>query len=121
MTTQPTPLYLADVIDNDPKSAVHHKSAAAELRRLHEENKVLQDSCEAKADRIDRLGESVERLQALRADAERYQWLREESGKRPDFYSGEASWMVSRSQGGMGQNFFGEKIDAAIDAARGKP
>ena len=97
MTTQPTALYLADVIDHDTESAAHHKSAAAELRRLHAE------------------------VEALRADAERYRWLREESGKRPDFYSGEANWMVSRSQGGMGQNFFGEKIDAAIDAARGTP
>ena len=50
MSEQPAALYLADVIDNDAKSAAHHKAAAAELRRLHEEN------------------------EALRADAERLDW-----------------------------------------------
>jgi len=50
-------------------------------------------------------------------DAARYRWLREKSAKYPEFYSGEPAWMVSREQGGMGQNFFGAKIDAAIDAA----
>jgi hypothetical protein len=41
MTTQPKPLFLADVIDNDPTSAAHHDEAAAELRRLHAENEAL--------------------------------------------------------------------------------
>lgn len=54
---------------------------------------------------------------ALRADAERYRWLREKSKHRPDFYSYEEEWMVSRQQGGMGENFFGDKIDTAIDTA----
>ena len=54
-------------------------------------------------------------IKRLRADAERYRWLRKESGKNPDFYSGDVRWMVSRAQGGMGQNFFGDKIDFAID------
>lgn len=31
-------LYLADVIDNDPASAKHHRAAAAELRRQHTQN-----------------------------------------------------------------------------------
>lgn len=53
--------------------------------------------------------------EALRRDAERYRWLRKESGKNPDFYSGETRWMVSRAQGGRGQNLFGDKIDFAID------
>lgn len=60
--------------------------------------------------------EKTEDIEALRRDAERYRWLREESKKRPDFCSGYAIWMVSCEQGGMGHNFFGEKIDAAIDA-----
>lgn len=50
-------------------------------------------------------------------DAKRYRWLREKSAKQPEFYSGDEAWRVSRAQGGMGQNFFGEKIDEAIDAA----
>ena len=37
MSTQPKALFLADVIDNDPLSKAHHDSAAAELRRQHEE------------------------------------------------------------------------------------
>jgi hypothetical protein len=54
-------------------------------------------------------------------DAARYRWLRTESAKKHDFYSNEAQWMVSKQFGGMGHNFFGDKIDAAIDAARSKP
>ena len=34
--TQPTALYFADVIANDPCSKAHHDAAAAELRRLSE-------------------------------------------------------------------------------------
>lgn len=32
--TQPTALFLADVLANDPCSKAHHDAAAAELRRL---------------------------------------------------------------------------------------
>ena len=139
MTTQPTALYLADVIDNDAKSAVHHKSAAAELRRLHEENRVLQDSCEAKADRIDRLGESVERLQALQPDAERYRWLSAhcyEVWVRPETLHSEfpdtrLRWEFPHLQSCncIGSTFtlreaidieIKRTADAAIDAARGE-
>lgn len=41
MTTQPTALFLADVLANDPFSKVHHHRAADELRRLHHNNLVL--------------------------------------------------------------------------------
>lgn len=41
--TQPTALYLADVLANDPCSKAHHDAAAAELRRQHEEIKVLHE------------------------------------------------------------------------------
>lgn len=41
--TQPTALYLADVIANDPCSKAHHDAAAAELRRQHEEIKLLRE------------------------------------------------------------------------------
>ena len=37
MSTQPKALFLADVIDNDPRSKAHHDATAAELRRQHEE------------------------------------------------------------------------------------
>lgn len=35
MNTQPEALFLADVLDIDPMSKLHHVEAAAELRRLH--------------------------------------------------------------------------------------
>lgn len=37
MTDQPEALFLADVIENDPRSKAHHDAAAACLRRLHAE------------------------------------------------------------------------------------
>ena len=82
MTTQPTALYLADVIDNDAKSAAHHKAAAAELRRLHAE------------------------VEALKADAERYRWLRD------------APWPSELAD--IIRLQLNAKWDAAIDAVRGK-
>ena len=86
-----------------------------------EEREALKEERRRDMAEICSLRESEESLreenERLRADAERYRWLREESKKHPDFYSGEARWMVSCAQGGMGHNFFGEKIDAAIDAA----
>lgn len=71
--TQPEALRLADwLLDwlrfnaepSDLEAAF--VGAAAELRRLHEENESLRNSNEAKADRIDRLGETVEKLKAQR-------------------------------------------------------
>jgi hypothetical protein len=57
-------------------------------------------------------------IERLRADADRYRWLLEESAKKHYFYSNDSCWMVSRQQGGIGYNFFGDKITAAIDAER---
>jgi hypothetical protein len=36
MSTQPTAIFLAEVMENDPASKMHHDQSAAELRRLHE-------------------------------------------------------------------------------------
>jgi hypothetical protein len=41
--SQPKALFLADVIEADPASKTHHDEAAAELRRLHAENKLLHE------------------------------------------------------------------------------
>jgi hypothetical protein len=41
--SQPKVLFLADVIKADPASKTHHDEAAAELRRLHAENKLLHE------------------------------------------------------------------------------
>ena len=73
------------------------------------------DTIESQSKRIAELESEVA---ALRVDAERYRWLREASKKKVDFHSREHRWMVSRDNGdGTGQNLFGEKIDAEIDAA----
>jgi hypothetical protein len=67
-TYQATPCaeLLAQLMDpNVPKTEREH-AAADELGRLTAEVDAYRDSCEAKADRIDRLGESVHRLTAER-------------------------------------------------------
>lgn len=91
MADQPEALQLADALDvrvvprwvhstgQTPKQSGYKKDAECEqaaacLRRLYEENDALRDSNAAKADCIDRLGETVQRLHAenksLRAAAE---------------------------------------------------
>lgn len=50
--TQPTALYLADVIANDPCSKAHHDAAAAELRHLHGMVERLSATCEALKDAL---------------------------------------------------------------------
>ena len=47
--TQPTALYLADVIANDPCSKAHHDAAAAELRRLYRVSDDLRESLNHKS------------------------------------------------------------------------
>lgn len=70
MSSEPDALVLADALDPSISAYPPHytdvDAAAAELRRLHAENATLTDSCAAKADRIDRLGEAVERMTAER-------------------------------------------------------
>lgn len=96
--------------------------SAAAARQMHDDYR--SPACEAVARRVDEcmklreeLAAERRKVEALEKDAARYRWLREKSAHQPDFYSGDEAWMVSRAQGSMGQNFFGEKIDAAIDAA----
>lgn len=102
--TQNEALRLADCLERDIRlewmEIDHNTAAAAELRRLHEENKQLnvaldewmekthwvQDTAqvlERGMHRADVLSARVEALdaenKALRADAERYRWLREQN------------------------------------------
>ena len=88
--------------------------AADEIERLQAEVSDLRFQARNLIVSVDKL--AAER-DALKKDAERYRWLRTKSAEKHDFYDEEERWMVSRAQGGMGQNFFGEKIDAAIDEA----
>jgi hypothetical protein len=68
---------------------------AEERQRIDDltaERDAYRDSCEAKADRIDRLGESVQRLTAenaaLRVEVERLKGLTPEIGPRPAHWNG---------------------------------
>ena len=69
---QPEALRLAEWLESDYYDDVRVTAAAAELRRQHGEVETLRDSCAAKADRLDRLGEQIVKLRAeverLRAD-----------------------------------------------------
>jgi hypothetical protein len=55
-------------------AGVEWAGAEDENRRLCAENEVLRDSNAAKADRIDRLGETVERLIAAIKSPQRHKW-----------------------------------------------
>lgn len=63
---------------------VDPEEAADTIAALRAENEILADSCAAKADRIDRLGETVERLraelEAAQVDLARYQWVKQRIG-----------------------------------------
>lgn len=91
--TQPTALFLADVLEDACKPVNVAEKAAAELRRLVAEN------------------------EALRADAEMYRWLRDNSNNwswNPSKYNDDVvSGFTASSTGYLGYSFA-----AAIDAAR---
>ena len=47
MSTQPTAIFLAEVMESDPASKMHHDAAAAELRRLHAQRDALLEALQA--------------------------------------------------------------------------
>jgi hypothetical protein len=92
-TEQPLALRLADVLQNEDVLEYDLQlCAAAELRRQHAE------------------------IKALRADAERYRWLRNESWA--GYHSGDASPKVFTVDGAGNRRMMlaEEAMDAAIDA-----
>jgi len=73
----------------------------------------------APAGAVAALGLCIDELDRLRADAERYRWLR--GGKEIPAHSVRwARWEVRQWCGGYWYTMFAEQMDAAIDAARGK-
>ena len=86
MNKQHEALRLADALEQDPMPMGWYLEAAAELRRLSAEN------------------------ETLRADAERYRWLRDH---------GDSGCTQKDGYGGY-ELRMGEELDAAIDAARSK-
>ena len=67
--TKSRAMWLAAIADDNSPTTADCEAIAAELRRLdavEKERDALADSCAAKADRIDRLGDAVERLTAER-------------------------------------------------------
>lgn len=66
---------------------------------------------------VERAEQAEAEVAALREDAERYRWLKAKSAEKHDYYADVERWMVSSERRGFGQNYFGDKIDAAIDKA----
>lgn len=82
MSTQPKALFLADVIDNDPRSKAHHDATAAELRRLHAENEALRRERDEARRTVREAHEAGTQLTAqrdamLRALNMAFQWVEE--------------------------------------------
>ena len=105
MSTEPEALRLARTLDLSVATYPPHytdvDAAASELRRLHAENATLTDSNIAKADRIDRLGEMVERLTAQRAEDEKL--LREVANELSNLHAlvwGECPSLLNEDSGG---------------------
>ena len=91
---------IIDGIEYSPVKTQPGTRAAAEIRRQAKEIERLRD--ELRQSSIDHTRAEVERLReeiaALRADAEQYRLLREESKRRSDFYAGDANWIISYPQ-----------------------
>lgn len=51
--TQPKAIFLAEVLEAEPRSAAHHDAAAAELRRLHAQRGALLEALNNLVDHID--------------------------------------------------------------------
>ena len=51
--TQPKAIFLAEVLEAEPRSAAHHDAAAAELRRLHAQRDALLEALNNLVDHID--------------------------------------------------------------------
>ncbi len=84
-----------------------------ELKRLYEARSLEDDSCQQFCDAV---ALAFPALLALARDGERYRWLR--NFERPkDFYSSSPDWQVSKAQGGFGEVYRKEHLDAAVDAA----
>jgi hypothetical protein len=94
MNEQPTALRLADALEVRGFLGTLAWNAADELRRLHAE------------------------VEALRADAERYRWLRGNARATSEHWGGR--WSLVIEGPAPGGNAPAASIDAAIDAARSK-
>jgi len=66
--SQPKALYLADVLKSDPCSKAHHDAAAAELRRLYDETRMLENGCESACGIIDEQDKKLAKLEALNVE-----------------------------------------------------
>ena len=63
--TQPKAIFLAEVLEAEPRSAAHHDAAAAELRRLHDIEKAYASACEFIDEQDKKLVELERRRDAL--------------------------------------------------------
>ena len=129
--TPPRALVLAELIDKNLAGA-GDAEISTELRRLHAENEALRVKNnqmeteintawqEVKTEQRLSFRDQVAKLEAendaLRADAERYRWLRDQSGG----YASNAKFTIYYRDGDWVQRVRPDDLDAAIDAARSK-
>jgi TolA-binding protein len=95
------------------------RECAAELRRLHAEIDRLRDGLlawqTAAVDIRQQLKKAEAEVERLRADAERYRWLRKCARATSEHWGGRWSLVT---EGPAPENATSAGIDAAIDAAR---
>jgi hypothetical protein len=119
MTPLPLPLALADELYRHG-SANTPNTVADELVRMHKEIEATDRQVEILTDELTKCSKAYGGLQAeneaLRADAERYRWLRNESWA--GYHSGDASPKVFTVDGAGNRRMMlaEEAMDAAIDA-----
>lgn len=110
MTTQPAALRLADWLIGVGGGPLA-KDAAAELRRLHAENAHQHHMTNSLSADILKLHAEVE---ALRADAERYRWLKDHCAL--GIKQNGTGWSLNTRQCVAPDSM--RDVDAAIDAAK---
>lgn len=125
MSEKPEALRLADLCDRHGYMGnIEHNQIAAELRRLHAECEALRQANEAFAQRQewwnDRMCALEAECEALRADAMRYRWLRNEAWggnnkQGPHLVEFKSGYVPSRFT-----DLAEEAADAAMDAAMAK-
>jgi hypothetical protein len=142
--TQPTALFLADILEDAGKPADIAEKCAAELRRLHAELERCKQVCAATAeswresDEKHREAQAAiyralgtenpdrdawpEEIRALKLDAERYRYLRNRNPQEilPVIGPAAGAWIDCDDEDGELILLTGEDADAVIDAERGK-
>ena len=87
--------------------------------KKYDDLKRMAEMCEIPEKQASEVLELIAENEALRADAERYRWLRDPDHCEEDFLDGPADNIVVGSCGGE-DILWSEQLDAAVDAAMSK-